>query len=199
MRSLYCKLACALLTTAALSLSTTAQAALIDGGISMAGNLVFNTGQANTAISATFNNVSVTGVSGSFLGQGIAINSPGSVLFPNPLQWNPFVPTSPLWSTPTSTGAASFDALILTLRSQPGDNSLELRGEGVLHLTGFSDTPGAFILTANTLGGTSSFSVSTYAVPEPGALSLLLAGGLLALAARRRDSPGLFLLRCDPH
>jgi hypothetical protein len=179
----------AVLTVIAVGMATALQAANIVGGISQAGNVTFNTGNINTATTATFNNVQVTSIAGSYVGQGILINTPGSVTYPNtPLQFNPFVANVPLWTLATAGGTASFDLTTLTQRLQPGDNTLTLRGTGVLHMTGFTDTLGDWIFTANSLGGTFSFSASNSALglPDGGTTAILLGAALSGLALLRR-------------
>ena len=174
----------------ALGLATTAQAipvTSISGGISLAGDVTFNTGDINTATAATFSAGQVTSIKGSYLGQGIVLNTAGSVSFPNsPLVFNPFAPNTPLWTLATTSGNASFDLTTLTQLSQPGDDTLTLKGTGTLHLTGFLDTPGAWLFTANSLGDTFSFSSSNAAVPDGGTTAILLGAALSGLALLRR-------------
>jgi hypothetical protein len=163
------------------------QAIPIVGGISLAGNVVFNTGDINNATAAQFNAGQVTSVAGSYAGQGIAMNVAGSVNFPPPpLSFNPFVAHIPLWQTPTAAGVASFDLTSLTQRLQPGDNTLILKGVGTLHLTGFTDTPGDWVFSANAAGGTFSFSSSNSAIPDGGMTAMLLGAALSGLGLLRR-------------
>ena len=177
-------LACA---AATLGLAASVQAGSITGGISLAGNISFNTGNVNTATAATFSAGQVTSVAGSYVGQGIVMNTAGTVSFPNsPLVFSPFAANSPLWTTATTSGSASFDLTSLTQDLQPGDNTLTLKGTGTLHLTGFSDTAGNWILTANSLGGTFSFSSSNGAIPDGGTTAILLGAALSGLALLRR-------------
>jgi hypothetical protein len=77
-----------------------------------------------------------------------------------------------------SVDGITFDLTDITSVTANGD-SLEIRGVGLFHLTGFDDTPGAFIFTGQESGGSFSFSASQSAVPEPTTL-LLLASGFLA-------------------
>jgi len=75
-----------------------------------------------------------------------------------------------------------------------GNSSFDISGSGIFHLAGFSDTPGSFTLSTQSIGGVfqnTSFSASAMAVPGPivgaGLPGLMAAcGGLLALARRRR-------------
>ena len=66
------------------------------------------------------------------------------------------------------------------------DSFLILEGTGIISATGFDDTPGTWIFTGDTTGGsTFSWSAGTSAmVPEPGVLALL-GIGLIGFATRR--------------
>ena len=80
----------------------------------------------------------------------------------------------------------SFDLLTLMITQQGGD-SLTLHGTGTLHITGFDNTPGTWIFTANEAGGTFSFSSSNGAIVPDGGTTVMLLGaalGLLGIARR---------------
>ncbi len=160
----------------------------IQGGISLGGAYTTDTGDINTATKFTsFSNVFVTSVSGSYSGVGTGGSSP--VVTQNPFQFKPILvpsPVSPLWTFTTGGNTYSFDLLALTSVSQPGDNTLTLKGTGTLHITGFADTVGTWIFTANQASSTFSFSSSNGAVPEGGSAIALLGLGLVAVEVLRR-------------
>jgi hypothetical protein len=177
-------MACAAVT---LGLAATVQAVPITGGISMAGDYTVNTGNLNTATAfSSFSDVMVTSVAGSYLGAGITMNTPGSVTM-STFTFNPFPGGGviPLWITTMGT-LAQFDLTSLTSRIQTGNDALELRGTGILKLTGFDNTPGSWIFTANQGGGTFSFSSSNAAIPDGGVTAILLGAALSGLALIRR-------------
>jgi hypothetical protein len=172
----------------ALSMAFCAQAVPITGGISLAGGYTTDTGNLNTADAfATFTAVQVTGASGSF--SGVTLNTAGSVTM-NGFSFDPFPVGGvlPLWSTVAGI-TASFDLLSINPVQQPGDNSLKITGSGVFHITGFDDTFGTYIFTANQSGGTFSFSSSQEAldrVPDGGSTVALLGLALAGAAFFRR-------------
>jgi hypothetical protein len=117
----------------------------------------------------------------------------------NSFTFNPFGGVIPLWTTATTTpaGTASFDFTSLTTLQQPGDNTLKLIGTGMLHLTGYADTPGTFTFTANQDDEQTTFSFSSSnsaqpplnpndTVPDGGLTVMLLGASLSALGLVRR-------------
>ena len=166
--------------------SQQAQAVPITGGISLAGNYVTNTGNLNTATAFTsFPTVLVMSVSGSYSGVGTGLSSPSVTM--SGFTFNPFgPPVIPLWTFMSAGSTYSFDLSVLTQRLQPGDNSLMLKGTGTLHITGFTDTPGTWIFTANQASDTFSFSSSNGAVPDSGSAVALLGIALAGIEGVRR-------------
>jgi hypothetical protein len=180
-----------LIAAAALAaLLCTARAVPITGGISLAGGYTVNTGNLNTATAFTsFTEEIVTSRSGSFVTAGVAI---GAAAVVNPFSFIPFVaPVPNLWSIPSVPGT-TFSLNQLTLVEQLGDDTLELRGLGILTLPGFDPTAGSWLFTANQAGVPLTFSWSSSnaaiaQVPEGGTTAALLGLSLLAIgvAARR--------------
>ena len=168
--------------------SQQAQAVPIVGGISLAGGYVTNTGNINTATAFTsFPFVIVTGVSGSYTGVGTGLGSP--VVTMNPFSFNPFSSSvTPLWTFMFAGSTYSFDLTLLSL-TQQGNNTLTLNGTGTLHITGFTDTPGTWVFTANQASDTFSFSSSNAAVavaPDSGSAVALLGIALAGIEGVRR-------------
>ncbi len=173
---------------AALLLGATAldSAAISDDGISFAGG-------------STPNNFDYT-VATSFLSfSGVTATSPAAtgVFAPivpgTPVTWNgftfaPFSPVTPLWTTTVGGKTFSFDATTLDLITRgPLGLFIDLRGSGIVHVTGSANSAGTWVLSANSAGLTSSFSASTATqVPEPSGLILLGAGLLAAVGFRRK-------------
>ena len=167
--------------------SQQAQAVPIVGGISLAGGYTTNTGNINTATAFTsFPFVFVTGVSGSYTGVGTGLGSP--VVTMNAFSFNPFSSSvTPLWTFMSAGNTYSFDLTVLSL-TQQGNNTLTLNGTGTLHITGFTDTPGTWVFTANNLSDTFSFSSSNGAVgvPDSGSAVALLGIALAGIEGVRR-------------
>ena len=168
--------------------SQQAQAGPIVGGISLAGAYVTNTGNVNTATAFTsFPGVIVTSVSGSYTGVGTLGSSPAVTM--NPFTFNPFsASVTPLWTFMSAGNTYSFDLTVLSL-TQQGSNTLTLNGTGTLHITGFTDTPGTWVFTANQASDTFSFSSSNAAVavaPDSGSAVALLGIALAGIEGVRR-------------
>jgi hypothetical protein len=171
-------------TFAALALASAVQAAGIVGGISLAGGYTTNTGNLNTATQFTSFTAFSTGGTGTF----------APVVAPTPVTMNPFTfspfpvgGVSPLWTVTVGPNTYSFNLSSPISVVQPGDNTLELKGTGVMNATGFTATPGTWIFTGNQAGGTFSYSSSNAAnVPDGGATLALLGVSFLGLGGVSR-------------
>lgn len=160
------------------------QAVSITGGISLAGGVTLDAPNAQNANVLSFNNVSITGESQSFL-------TIGQVFAPNTITMSgftvsPFVSVNPLWKV-TSTPADFFNLTALTLVDRSVTDALTLKGTGTFNLVGFDPTPGTWTFTANSGGGTFSFSSSNAAAPDGGMTVMLLGAALTGLFLVRKQ------------
>jgi len=175
----------AVVTGAVMLSASNVQAVPITGGISLGGTYVHNTGSLGTATAFTsFSSVTVESVAGDYVG---LINAPVTM---SAFTFTPSIPTSatvtPLWKI-TATPTTSFDLTSTTLLFQ-SNTALLLEGSGVLHMLGKTDTFGTWTFSANTQGGTFSFSSSNGAigVPDGGATVGLLGMAFMTVAFMRR-------------
>jgi hypothetical protein len=100
-----------------------------------------------------------------------------------PWVFNPSTPTPSLWHV----GIWTFDLTSATIVTQL-PNFLNVEATGVIHGTGFDDTPGTFQFTVTGAGISLGFAALTTAVPTPdgGATVMLLGAALGALGLARR-------------
>ena len=94
---------------------------------------------------------------------------------------------TPLWTFVHLGITYSFDAT--TVIVDKTSSTITAQGSGIAKVTGFDNTVGIWIITANKAGTNLSFSAST-SVPDGGTTALLLGAGLIALS--------LFAIRLKP-
>lgn len=96
------------------------------------------------------------------------------------------IPIPSLWTMTHLGNSYSFDLDTVNIEFQ-SKNFLNLFAEGVLHATGYDDTPGSWFYSSQDGGTAFSAESSPAPVPEPGTI-VLLGAGLFALTVfgRRR-------------
>lgn len=169
-----------------LFLSTTANAALIDGTIELAGGWtpIDDTGAATTIDQAT--GIDFTD------DLSVVVASSGDLTQPNlapatmtDFQFNPLSPNPvSVWTV----GGFTFEMDSVTINTQNSIN-LSLSGTGTITGNGFDATPGTWEFTGQTASDiTFSWSSSNLAVPVPAAVWLFGSGliGLVGVARRKR-------------
>ena len=149
-------------------LSHEASAVLITGEISFNGSYTANS--TNLTVATAFTNFMSVVVSAGPTGDYAALA--GLPVIHNAFTFDPFPVAGvvPLWSVTGGSGA-SFDLLNLNIGFE-SPTAIILTGLGTARLTGKDPTPGSWILSANTLGTTFSFSSTNASnplpIPEPG-------------------------------
>lgn len=175
----------------ALGLAATVQANNITGGISLAGGPIA-TSPSDLALATSitsFGTVRTTDVSGDYSSVPFGTTVPtttGFTFLPN-LSPNTVMN---VWDFTYNGKDYSFDLSAIQSVDQGvnanGTHFLTISGTGTLHITGFTDTPGSYLFTANSASSTFSFSSSNGALPDGGATAMLLGAALSGLALIRR-------------
>ncbi len=159
----------------------------VTGEISFAGAVSFLDGSdvvvtdLRDAVKIDFGPSFITGVSGDY-----SIYTPGDSITVYDFTFDPFPVggVDPLWSI--TNDPTTFFALTSLVVVEQEEDSLKLRGEGIGYMDGKEPNEGGtWILTANTLGSTFSYS-STSSVPDSGTTVAMLGLGLIALGATAR-------------
>jgi hypothetical protein len=170
--SLICGLVVALIAVMAFD----ARAIPIHGAISFSGTSVQDNLDLRLATAFTdFSNVvvSTTGGTGNY--------SPvltGQVVTFEPFTFRPSLSPNPLlsmWTFDFDGKTYSFDATGLSINGSTY-NTITMQGPGIARITGFDATPGNWYFSANSAGGTASFSTSTDVTPVPEPATMLLLG-----------------------
>ena len=166
-------------------LSYQASATLITGEISFAGSYTID----NTNLTLATRFLNFTGVTVSASPTGDYFGLAGAAVVHSAFTFDPLPAGGvvPLWSIPSAPGT-TFDLLTVRVDFE-SPSILLLTGTGTAHMAGRDNTPGTWIMSANTLGTTFSFSSTNAsvppAVPEPGtALFGLALVGIVAIRRR---------------
>ena len=165
-------------------LNQQASAIPIVGEISFSGSYTIN--NPNLAAATAFTSFTGVTVSAGPTGDYAGLAGAAVTMAPTGFSFDPFPVGGvvPLWTIPSQPGT-SFDLLALNVAFESA-TSLILTGSGIAKKTGKDNTPGTWILSANTLGTTFSFSSTNSSVPDGGTTVALLGMGLVAVEGLRR-------------
>ena len=171
-----------LIATLVMHTGTASASLQMVGELGFTGSFETDTGNVGTATALSFPTASIDQATGDFVGIPL-----GDVEFTD-FTFSPTLDPDPvtLWNQ----GDFSFDMTSVSIDFQ-NSSFLFLSGAGTLKGEGFTDTPGLFNFSGNTLGALFTFSAGNANddahAPEP--TSLLIWGGLIAagLMVKRRS------------
>jgi hypothetical protein len=174
--------------TVAIALAGTvaSQAIPITGELSFDGTITFDSDIATATTITAFLNERVSALTQSGSYAPIPDNTP--VTFAEPINFVSFSgPLANLWQLSHGGLNYSFTLNSLAIVFQ-GPGFLNLSGQGMAHITGFTDTPGVWRLTAQEGNQRFSFSASSavVGVPDGGATVMLLGAAVMTFAMVRR-------------
>ena len=165
----------------------TASAVGITGEISLDGSYTVDVANFNAGFATKFTSFSAVVVSAA--PTGAYAGTAGSAVTHSGFKFDPFVgPIIPLWKFTSGGLTYSFDLVSMGIDFRI-KKSIVMSGSGIAHITGYDNTPGDWLLSANTAGTTFSFSstnASEEAVPEAGATLPLLGLAIMGLGLLRK-------------
>jgi hypothetical protein len=134
-----------------------ASGSYINGTISFTGNAYLNGAIGSATAFTNFGNVFVmVDTNGSY-----APLKTGAVIAWSPFSFGPpSTPVTPMWTSTSNGITYSFDATSVVITFS-NNSFLNIQGAGIAHITGYADTPGRWIFSAQQIGSSVSFSDTT--------------------------------------
>jgi hypothetical protein len=175
-----------LLTVAAIGLTVMASNVSgqeFSGQISFTGGAYLNGPLATATAFTNFSGVTVQGLSQSGAYSSVPAGTPVTFSI---FTFNPAQPSvNPLWTFAIGPTTYSFTATSISVVFQ-NSFGLDLDGNGIASITGFTDSPGTWAITDTGTGPVFTFGANVNVVPEPSALALILGFVPIALLYRSR-------------